>query len=131
MSNSIQKKFMTETVDSILGTPSSQRLLRLLFCWEQLPIKEIINKSNLSESQVYNTLRNLESIGLVKTISRGIYTHTDSSFTIKLKEAYLSQLVQLIGKELHYLSSELDKLAYEQLDKRFTVLVALWEPLLT
>ena len=130
MADSIQNNFITETFDSILGTPSSQRILRLLFCWGQLPVKELVAKSKLRESQVYNTLRNLEIIGLITTLSRGIYAHTDTAFTKKLKEAYLSQHVQLVGKELHHLSSDLDQLSFEELDKRFTMLVELWEPLL-
>ena len=130
MSETVKKEFIIENIDSILGTPSAQRILRLLFCWGQLPASQLIKKSKLSESQVYNTLKNLESINIVETSSRGIYTYTKHDFSIKLKEAYLSQLIQLIGQSLHDLSSNLDKKSFNELDTEFTSLVTLWEPIL-
>ena len=120
----------TETIDSILGTPSSQKILRLLYCWGQLSVKELISKTNLSESQIYNTLRSLESVNLVETVNRGLYSYTKNTFSMKLKEAYVSHLIQIIGKELHYLSSNIDKEDWKTIDERFTNLVTLWKPLL-
>lgn len=130
MSNTSEIEFLTETVDTILGTPSSQRILRLLFCWERLPTKEIILKSKLSESQVYNTLRKLESIDLIESTSRGFFRYKTNQFSLKLKDAYIAQLIQLVGKELYKLSGDLDKSSFEVLDKHFTNLVELWEPIL-
>lgn len=120
----------SEQYDSILGTPSAQKILRLLYCWEQLPVKELMNKTELSESQIYNTLRALELINLVESVSRGLYTYTKSNFSLKLHEAYISQLVQIIGQELHEMGSILDSEAYETLDEKYTKLITLWEPLL-
>lgn len=104
--------------------------MRILFCWGQLSTKTLIKKSQLSESQVYNTLKNLEGIGLVVSVERGIYTYSKSPFANKLKDAYISHLVQIIGKELYNISSELDTLPFNVLDKQFSMLVKLWEPLL-
>jgi len=120
----------TEHFDSILGTPSSQNILRLLFCWGQLPVKKLVKKSNLSESQVYNTIRSLESVGLVESVSRGIYSYTKNDFSLKLKEAYISQLIQIIGQQLHEISTNIDIIDIKSLDNKFSTLVTLWEPIL-
>ncbi|HKZ41521.1 MAG TPA: hypothetical protein VJ044_11200, partial [Candidatus Hodarchaeales archaeon] len=130
MQSSGQREFTTEVMDSILGSPSSQRILRLLLCWNQLPIKEIVKKSDLSDSQVYNTLKSLQSIGLVISPSRGIYSIPKTQFVEKLGEAYLPQLVQLIGKEMYLLGKDLDKIPFVELDRRFSLLVDRWEPLI-
>ncbi|HKZ42356.1 MAG TPA: hypothetical protein VJ044_15435 [Candidatus Hodarchaeales archaeon] len=122
--------FTTQSLDSVLGSPSSQRILRILLCWNELPTKKIVKKANLSDSQVYNTLKSLESIGLVTSPSRGIYSILKTPFSEKLGEAYLVQLVQLIGKELYLLGKNLDSFPFAELDKRFSLLVERWEPLI-
>jgi len=93
-------------------------------------IKEIVKKSDLSDSQVYNTLKSLQSIGLVISPSRGIYSIPKTQFVEKLGEAYLPQLVQLIGKEMYLLGKDLDKIPFVELDRRFSLLVDRWEPLI-
>lgn len=130
MTQSINTTSQTEIFDSALGTPSSQKILRLIFCWNQLPVKELIMKSNLSESQVYNTLRSLETINLVESVSRGIYAYTKNEFSLKLREAYVTQLIHLIGQQLHELSTNIDTEDIKSLDEKFTKLVTMWEPLL-
>lgn len=120
----------TAAIDTVLGTPSTQKILRLLYCWEQLTVKELVKKTRLSESQVYNTLRSLESINLVEQVGRGIYTYGKDSFSLKLKEAYIIQLIQIIGNELHELSTIIDTEDVQKVDEKFTNLVELWEPIL-
>ena len=55
------KKIENTELDSLsrfLGTPSAQRIFQLLICWDSLSIKEIIQKTGISESQSYSTLNN-------------------------------------------------------------------------
>ena len=32
-------------IESYLGTPSAQKILQILVCWETIPVKEIITKT--------------------------------------------------------------------------------------
>ena len=67
---------------------------------------------------------------MVTSVSRGIYKIDKNQFTEKLHDAYITQLVQMIGKELYLLTKDLDKVSFEELDRRFSTLVENWEPIL-
>lgn len=117
-------------LNKILGTPSTQIVLQLLVCWDELAVKELIEKSKFSESQIHTTLQNLEKEGLVQKKSRGIYRLTESKFILSLKEAYLVKLEQLIGKQLYSLAEKIDILSLEELHRIWNELVELWNPIL-
>ena len=105
-------------IESYLGTPRAQKILQILVCWETMPVKEIITKSGLSESQVHTTLRNLERIGTINHESRGIYRLSSNEFTQLLKKAYLVVINQVIGQKLHDLSKNLDELPPDEVSDR-------------
>lgn len=118
-----------EDLESSLGTPSAQKILSFLVCWDDLPVKEIVKKSQLSASQVHVTLRGLEQHGVVKKIRRGVYALSDAPFSTKLREAYLANIDQVIGRTLHELTKKLDELSPRQIAETLEVLLDQWDPL--
>ena len=119
-----------DEVDSFLGTPSAQKILRILVCWDILPIKEIKKKSGLSESQVHATIRNLQKIGIIEQESRGLYKLSLNKFPQLLKEAYLVFLNQVVGQSLYNLSKNLDNLTHEEVSKKLVFLMNQCKPIL-
>jgi len=119
-----------DEVDSFLGTPSAQKILRILVCWEILPIKEIKKKSGLSESQVHATIRNLQKIGIIEQESRGLYKLSLNKFPQLLKEAYLVFLNQVVGQSLYNLSKNPDNLTHEEVSKKLVFLMNQCKPIL-
>jgi predicted transcriptional regulator len=119
-----------DTLSRFLGTPSAQKVFQLMVCWKSLSKKDLIDKTSFSESQIYLTLNNLEKIGLIEKKSRGVYGLTDAKFTNLLKNAYLSKLEQIIGKELYFIGKNLDSLPSNNLIKLWSQLIDQWEPIL-
>lgn len=115
--------------ESKLGTPSSQKILNILICWKILPIKEIIELSGLSDSQVYLTIKNLETLYIVKQESRGIYSLTENQYTLNLEKAYTSILNRMIGQRLHYLSKNYEKMDLDDYVDELVELNRKWGPL--
>lgn len=118
-----------EDLESSLGTPSAQKILSLLVCWDDLTVREIVKKSQLSESQVHVTLRGLEQQEVVKKLRRGVYALSDAKFPTKLREAYLANIDQVIGRTLHELTKKLDELSPSQIAETLEVLITQWDPL--
>lgn len=119
-----------EQLDKILGTPSAQRILRILVCWKSLPFKEVIPRAGFSVSQINSTLSQLEKVQIVTKESRGVYTLADTPFVASLTEAYTQLLVQNIGMELYQLTKGLEKLAPREISSRLSKLIFNWRPLL-
>ncbi len=127
------KNFNSHTIedfDKSLGTPSGQAVFRILVCWESLPIREIILKSKLSESQIHNTLKDLISLGLVVKESRGVYSLSKSQIASNLKKAYEEILEQHVGNLLYTLSKQLDIMPLHDIEELWTHLIDQWKPIL-
>lgn len=119
-----------EQVDKILGTPSAQRILRILVCWKSLSFKKIIPRAGFSISQINSTLNQLEKAQIVTKESRGIYALADTPFVARLTEAYTQLLIQNIGTEFYRLTKGLDELPPQEMSSRLNGLIFHWKPLL-
>ena len=97
-----------EHLDKTLGTPSAQKVLRFLVCWEKLPYRELIAKTGLSESNVYATLRKLQQLGFVTSEVRGIYQLSKDDFTQTFKTSYSVLLKRIISQNLYQISKQID-----------------------
>ena len=125
-----QKNISLDDFDSILGTPSTQKLFKLLVVWQKLSVKEIIEKIKISETQTYTILKNLEKIGIVEKKTRGIYSLTDNKFINLLKNAYSENLKEFLGKKLYQLSDILEENESELVIEEIIGLLKTWEPFL-
>ena len=116
--------------EKALGTSSAQKIITLLSCWNSLALKEIIQKTRLSESQVHNTLNSLIEVNIIVKKSRGIYALSSSKFTQHLRTAYEDIIEQTVGNRLYFLSKNIDTLPLPELEKRWKSLIDEWEPFL-
>ncbi len=117
-------------LDRILGTPSAQNIIRTLACWEGLPVKELIEKTNLSESQIHTTLKNLIKIGIVTSPSRGYYQFTQTEVVKKIQEAYTSILIQSVGEDLYKIMKTSNEYTPEELATILGKLQEKWGPII-
>jgi DNA-binding MarR family transcriptional regulator len=117
-------------LDRILGTPSAQNIIRTLACWEGLPVKELIEKTNLSESQIHTTLKNLIKIGIVTSPSRGYYQFTQTEVVKKIQEAYATILIQSVGEELYKIMKTSSEYTSEELATILNKLQEKWGPII-
>lgn len=113
-----------------LGTPSAQKIIGLLTCWSSLSLKELVQKTGLSESQVHNTLNTLMDVSIVEKKSRGIYALSNSTFSEHLKSAYEDIIEQNVGNILYFLSNNIDTLPLPELEQTWKSLIDQWEPFL-
>ena len=125
-----EKPVTLEMFDSALGTPTTQRLFNILVCWKRLSVKELIEKVNVSETQIYSILKNLEKIGIVEKKSRGIYGLTDSKFSQLLQKAYAENLKKILGTQLYQLTAEIEENTTEETLVRFSKLIRNCDPFL-
>ena len=119
-----------ESFDSILGTVGGQKMLRVLIVWDQLPVKEIIAKTGLSESQTYVIIKNFELLGIIDQTARGIYRLSTNPFVTAMSSAYKQLYKRLIGQELYKLSKNIESLPRDELLNEFEHLTVQWKPLL-
>jgi len=120
-----------EEYEKALGTPSAQKIIALLTCWNSLALREIVQKTGLSESQVHNTLNSLREVEVVSKKSRGIYSLSRSKLATHLSTAYADIIEQTVGNSLYFLSKNIDTLPLPELEKRWKALIDQWEPFLT
>lgn len=116
--------------ENVLGTPSAQKIICLLATWSKLSIKELISKSELSKSQTHNTLKNLQTIEVVTTQSRGFYSFAENTFVNLLKEAYQSKILEIINKEIYIIKQHLKRKELQKAEKKFLNLVNQYDPIL-
>ena len=116
--------------DTILGTPSAQKIIKFLVVWDKLSVKELAAKSSVSESQIHSSLKNLKAISLVEHESRGIYTLSDSPFSVKLKEAYYTGILEEINKKITSIKKLLKNNDLEQAKANFSLLKMQYDPFL-
>ena len=81
--------YQIEEEDKILGTPSSQKVTRLFAIWENLTIKEIIEKTDLSNARINKTLNNLIKINLITKRDKGYYLIASNSNSKALQEVQI------------------------------------------
>ena len=119
-----------EEFDRALGTPTSQKIIKLLSCWNSLSSKELISKTKMSESQIYITLQNLEKCGIVQKKARGIYSFDDSPFAQALYHTYRMKLEEIVGSAIYRFRKRMEKIPLNQMLEEFKELVILWDPIL-
>ena len=119
-----------EEDDKILGTPSTQKILRLFTIWETMTLREIIEKSELSEAQIHKTLINLQKISLVTKKDKGVYYLSNNSFSKTIQNAYINRLLPYISSIISEIHEELDKGNRDKAHDRFHYLGIKYEPIL-
>lgn len=87
--------------DSVIGNASSSKILRMFTIHEKLTVKELIDLTHISESQIHVLLRNLVEIKLLEKISRGLYGFSDLPYSNSIKEAYLSIVLEYINNSIY------------------------------
>lgn len=117
-------------IDAILGTPSAQTILRLLSIWDQLPLKEVQNKSELSESQVHATLKRLVDIHILHKVTKGLYSYSPDNFASLLKEAYKEKNIHHVNTRLTHINSLLKENKIEEAQQAYQNLITGYEPML-
>lgn len=117
-------------MDQILGTPSSQIILRLLAVWNNLSSKDIVKKSELSESQVFTTLNKLVSIKVIRKVQKGIYEFDSGKFPQYLKQAYIERSIIHINKIIYEISNHLKNNELIKAEEKYKDLMQFYEPLL-
>ena len=115
-------------LDKTLGTPSAQKILRFLVCWEKLPYRDLIIKSGLSESNVYATLRKLQQSGVVISDVRGIYQLNEDEFVQNYKAAYSVLIKRIISQKLYDVSKQIDQVSPEKITDQLLSLRDSYKP---
>ncbi|TXT64254.1 MAG: hypothetical protein BAJALOKI1v1_590014 [Promethearchaeota archaeon] len=116
--------------EKALGTPSAQKVIALLVCWNSLAFKEIVQKTGMSESQIHTTLKSLTELNIVLKERRGIYSISHSKFVMHLKTAYEDIIEQTVDNMLYFLSKNIDSLPVSELERKSKALIDQWEPFL-
>ncbi len=117
-------------IDKSLGSPNVQTILRILICWKTLNISDLIEKTGYSENQIYRGLKQLEGIGVIRRVKRGVYSLVPNPFTQSLSDAYEQLLVQIIGQELHRITNSLERDSPTEVTKQIYLLTTKWGPIL-
>ena len=119
-----------QAVERSFGTPSAQKIIQIVVCWETVTVKQLSEISELSESQVHATLQNLIDADIIKRESRGNYILSDSPFARELKVAYESLIERVLGKFMYNLNNQLDELTPEEISDRLDYMVKRWKPMM-
>lgn len=96
-----------DPIDSALGTPLAQRLFRLFSIWQTLTYKELLNKSDISESQISVLLQRFVDTNLINKISKGNYSIQSTLFVSQLSQAYIDRSKELINNMIFKIHQEL------------------------
>lgn len=116
--------------DAVLGTPTAQKLIRFLVVWPSLSVQDLVNKSNISKSQIHITLKNLITHSMVISPSRGIYALSGTPFARSLKDAYHIKIVEQINSQIYHIKQLLKKKKISLAEDKFQELVTLYQPIL-
>jgi DNA-binding transcriptional regulator GbsR (MarR family) len=116
--------------EAVLGTPTAQKIVKLLVTWDSLSIQNLVSKSHISKSQVHITLKNLISQSIVFSPSRGNYTLPESPFMKSFKKTYLIKIIELINSEIYIIKQFLKDDKLEQAEKKFSEMVEQYDPIL-
>lgn len=113
-----------------LGNPSIQKLLFILTVHNQLPVNKLLEFSFLSESQLHLTLKKMMNINLVRRLTRGMYSLSEDQFVIKLKEAYLTKILDQINNKIIEIRELLKENDYERAFQLYKDIDLKFEPIL-
>jgi transcriptional antiterminator len=119
-----------KNVERSFGTPSAQKIIQILTCWETVTVKQLSEITELSESQIHATLQSLIEADIVKRESRGNYTLSDSPFAQELKVAYNALLERVLGKFMHNLTTRLDDMSPDEISTRLDYMIKRWKPMM-
>jgi len=119
-----------KAVERSFGTPSAQKIIQVLACWETVTVKLLSEITELSESQVHATLQSLIDADVVKRESRGNYVLSDSPFARELKVAYDALLERVIGKFMYNLTTRLDDMPPDEISTRLDYMLKRWKPIM-
>jgi len=119
-----------KAVERSFGTPSAQKIIQVLACWEIVTVKQLSEITELSESQVHATLQSLIDADIVKRESRGNYILSDPPFAQELKVAYESLVERVLGKFMYNLSIDLDSLSVDDISDRLEYMLKRWKPMM-
>jgi DNA-binding transcriptional regulator GbsR (MarR family) len=116
--------------ESVLGTPTAQKVIKLLVSWSSLSVQDLVIKSNYSKSQVHSTLKKLVAYNIIHSPSRGIYAFQDTPFSNLLKEAYMVKILELINSQIYHIKQLLKKNQLDEAEKKFSELIKQYHPVL-
>lgn len=119
-----------EEDDKILGTPSAQKILRLFAIWENLTVKEILDKTKLSEGQVHKTLNNLQKIKLINKREKGFYQIDSGFYSRTIQDAIVNRVIYFINDSLDEIEKKLEIGQREEAHTQFLYLDKNFEPIL-
>ena len=119
-----------KNVERSFGTPSAQKTIQILACWETVTVKQLSEITELSESQIHATLQSLIDADIVKRESRGNYTLADSPFAQEMKVAYSALLERVLGKFMHNLTTHLDDISPDEISTRLDYMLKRWKPMM-
>lgn len=122
--------FDMDSFVSDLGTPTAQKIIKILVSWSSLSLQGLIDKSHMSKSQILSTLKKLLKQKIVYSPSRGIYNLLDDPFTNLLKEAYQVKLLEVINSEIYQVNHLLKTKQFEKADNKFINLIDQYSPIL-
>jgi hypothetical protein len=117
------------SIDRVLGHLSTQRIFFTLVTWEKLTSNDIIAKTELSDSIIFQTLKSLTALNLVKKVSRGYYSLNTTPSTEHLKKFYLQILIEFVGGEIYKLSKNIETHPIEESSRQFDELLLKWQPI--
>ena len=118
------------TWDSIIGNPSTSRVIRFLTIHPVLSVKQLMDFIGISESQIHLILKNMTDINLVKRQSRGLYSLSQEKSATSLKEAYKSRLLEYLNQEIYEIQEQLKLDLLPEAKQRFRRMSELYQPLL-
>ncbi|OLS23744.1 MAG: hypothetical protein HeimC3_23870 [Candidatus Heimdallarchaeota archaeon LC_3] len=116
--------------DTILGTPSAQKIIRILVTWDVLSVKSIVKKSNLSESQVHVTLKQLKRIDLIDNQSRGVYKLANNKFAKNIFDTYLGNNIEMINWKIAEVINLIKNKNFKQAKRNYKKLIQDFDPIL-
>jgi predicted transcriptional regulator len=119
-----------DNLEKKIGTPSAQKIIPTLACWENLSAQQLSSITELSESQVHATLQNLIEIEIVVRESRGIYSLSSNSFTQSLKNAYIEKIERVLGKFMYNLSNSLESTEPDEVAEKISYMMERWKPMM-
>ncbi len=112
------------------GTPTAQKIIKILASWSTLSLQDLIDKSQMSKSQVHSTLKRLVKHNIVYSSSRGIYKLHDDPFTNLVKQAYRIKLREVINAEIYQINQLVKTNNLEIAENKFIRLIDQYSPVL-
>lgn len=116
--------------DSVVGSARASKILRMLTIYDTLTVKELMDLTGISESQIHVLLRNLLAVQLLTKKSRGVYRISDLQHAQSIRNAYLSILLDFINKSIYEIQELLRNQEKDKAFNRLDELLTQYEPLL-